>query len=68
VVEAIKLGVPEMVGEYGYATAVRRTVRPTLELTGIFGGYRGPGSKTVLPASAHAKIVFRLVRFFFLRP
>ena len=39
----------------------RKTVRPTAELVGIWGGFQGKGKKTVLPALAHAKIVFRLV-------
>ena len=59
--EAKKLGVSQMVGEAGYGTMERKTVRPTLELTGIYGGFRDEGIKTVLPSEAHAKIVFRMV-------
>lgn len=61
VAEARRLGVSEMVGEVGYGTMERKTVRPTLELTGIYGGFQDEGIKTVLPREAHAKIVFRLV-------
>jgi len=59
--EAKMLGISECIREEGYSTYESKTVRPTLELTGIYGGYSGEGSKTVLPADAHAKIVFRLV-------
>jgi acetylornithine deacetylase/succinyl-diaminopimelate desuccinylase-like protein len=48
-------------GEAGFSTAERRTVRPTMELCGIWGGYQGPGSKTVIPARAAAKLSSRLV-------
>ena len=59
--EAKRLGIKKMVGEVGYLTMERKTVRPTLELTGIYGGFSGEGIKTVLPSEAHAKIAFRLV-------
>ncbi len=55
------LGVAEVRGEKGYSTLERTGIRPTLELNGIWGGYTGEGSKTVLPAQAFAKISMRLV-------
>lgn len=55
------LGVEDVRGEKGYTTLERTGVRPTLELNGIWGGYTGEGSKTVLPAQAFAKISMRLV-------
>lgn len=54
-------GSREVVGEAGYCIEERTTSRPTLELNGIWGGYIGEGSKTVLPSLAHAKISCRLV-------
>src|SRR6476620_64865 len=55
------LGVNELWGEKGYTTNERTGIRPTLELNGIWGGYTGEGSKTVLPSKAFAKISARLV-------
>ncbi|HSB93958.1 MAG TPA: dipeptidase, partial [Flavitalea sp.] len=55
------LGVKELWGEQGYTTNERTGIRPTLELNGIWGGYTGEGSKTVLPSKAFAKISARLV-------
>jgi len=55
------LGVKELWGEEGYTTNERTGIRPTLELNGIWGGYTGEGSKTVLPSKAFAKISARLV-------
>lgn len=48
-------------GEAGYSTMERRTIRPTLEICGIWGGYQGEGAKTVIPARAGAKLSSRLV-------
>lgn len=55
------LGVEALWGEDGYTTLERLWTRPTLEINGIWGGFTGVGSKTVLPARAHAKISARLV-------
>lgn len=55
------LGVKELWGEKGFTTNERTGIRPTLELNGIWGGYTGEGSKTVLPSKAFAKISARLV-------
>ena len=55
------LGVDELWGEKGYTTNERTGIRPTLEVNGIWGGYTGEGSKTVLPSKAFAKISARLV-------
>ena len=55
------LGVKELWGEKGYSTNERTGIRPTLEVNGIWGGYTGEGSKTVLPSKAFAKISCRLV-------
>jgi acetylornithine deacetylase/succinyl-diaminopimelate desuccinylase-like protein len=55
------LGLEEAPGEEGYSILERRWARPTLEVHGIAGGFTGPGSKTVIPARATAKISMRLV-------
>jgi len=55
------LGIDEVYGEQGYSTNERTGIRPTLEINGIWGGYTGEGSKTVLPSKASAKISARLV-------
>ena len=54
-------GVPALWGEQGYIPAERTGARPTLEVNGLLSGWTGPGSKTVLPAKAMAKISCRLV-------
>lgn len=56
-----EIGIKALHGETGYSTYERTGIRPTLELNGIWGGYQGQGSKTVLPAKATAKISARLV-------
>jgi len=48
-------------GEAGYTTLERNSIRPTLDVNGIWGGYIGEGAKTVLPSKAEAKISMRLV-------
>ena len=55
------LGIDALHGEKGYTTNERTGIRPTLEVNGIWGGYTGEGSKTVLPSKASAKISARLV-------
>lgn len=54
-------GVPALWGEEGYTSAERTGARPTLEVNGLLSGWTGPGSKTVLPAKAMAKVSCRLV-------
>lgn len=56
-----EIGIPDVWGEKGYSTMERTGIRPTLEINGIWGGYTGEGSKTVLPSKATAKISARLV-------
>lgn len=54
-------GVPALVGEAGYSVLERRGARPTLDVNGIWGGFEGDGTKTIIPAHAHAKVSCRLV-------
>jgi acetylornithine deacetylase/succinyl-diaminopimelate desuccinylase-like protein len=56
-----QLGLRELQGEAGYTTIERTTIRPTLDVNGIWGGFTGHGSKTVIPREAHAKVSMRLV-------
>jgi acetylornithine deacetylase/succinyl-diaminopimelate desuccinylase-like protein len=60
--EARALGVPVLAGgEHERLPLERMWLRPTLELNGIYGGYQGPGAKTIVPSFAHAKLSARLV-------
>jgi acetylornithine deacetylase/succinyl-diaminopimelate desuccinylase-like protein len=59
--EARNLGVPQLGGERDRMPLERQWFRPTLECNGIWGGYQGPGSKTIIPSFAKAKISARLV-------
>ena len=55
------IGVKALFGEKGYATLERNSCRPSFDVCGIWGGYTGEGSKTVLPSKAYAKVSCRLV-------
>ncbi len=55
------LGVSDTMGEKGYTILEQTSIRPTLEVNGMWGGYIGEGAKTVLPSKAFAKISMRLV-------
>ena len=55
------LGLEQSWGEPGYTLLERIWLRPTFEINGLWGGYGGPGAKTVLPSQAHAKLSMRLV-------
>jgi acetylornithine deacetylase/succinyl-diaminopimelate desuccinylase-like protein len=57
--KALDLG--DIHGEAGYSTMERNSIRPTLDVNGIWGGYTGEGAKTVIPSKAFAKISMRLV-------
>nr|WP_276499840.1 dipeptidase [Pontibacter litorisediminis] len=57
--KALDLG--DVHGEAGYVTMERNSIRPTLDVNGIWGGYTGEGAKTVIPSKAYAKISMRLV-------
>lgn len=56
-------GASQVFGEPGFSIAERMGARPTLEVNGMWGGYIGPGAKTVLPAVAYARISCRLVPY-----
>ncbi len=55
------IGISDIQGEKGYSTIERASVRPTLDVNGMWGGYIGKGAKTVIPSHAFAKISMRLV-------
>lgn len=55
------LDLNDVYGELGYSTPERGSIRPTLDVNGIWGGYTGEGAKTVIPSKAYAKISMRLV-------
>lgn len=55
------IGVKALRGEKGYSTLERNSCRPSFDICGIWGGYTGAGSKTVLPSKAYAKVSCRLV-------
>lgn len=57
----IGLGPEAEIGEAGWTATEREWARPTAEINGMWGGYAGPGSKTVIPSFAGAKVSFRLV-------
>ena len=56
-----QVGAPAAFGEPGYTTLERQWTRPTLEVNGMWGGYQGPGGKTIVPSEARAKITCRIV-------
>jgi acetylornithine deacetylase/succinyl-diaminopimelate desuccinylase-like protein len=55
------LDIDDVLGEKGYSVLEHVSIRPTLDVNGIWGGYTGQGAKTVLPSKAYAKISMRLV-------
>jgi acetylornithine deacetylase/succinyl-diaminopimelate desuccinylase-like protein len=55
------LQIDDVYGEKGYSTNERNSIRPTLDVNGIWGGYTGEGAKTVIASKAYAKISMRLV-------
>jgi acetylornithine deacetylase/succinyl-diaminopimelate desuccinylase-like protein len=55
------IGINSVYGEKGYSTNERNSIRPTLDVNGIWGGYTGEGAKTVIASQAFAKISMRLV-------
>lgn len=55
------IGISDAAGETGYSTLERIGIRPSLDVNGIWGGYTGEGTKTIIPSKAYAKISTRLV-------
>jgi len=56
-----ELNINDVYGENGFSTMERNSIRPTLDVNGIWGGYIEEGAKTVIPSKAYAKISMRLV-------
>ncbi|MDR1791915.1 MAG: dipeptidase [Bacteroidales bacterium] len=56
-----ELNIRDICGEFGYSTKERTGIRPCFDICGIWGGYTGEGTKTVIPSEAYAKISTRLV-------
>lgn len=57
------IGINGVIGEADYSVSERMSIRPTLDVNGMWGGYTGEGAKTVIPSKAYAKISMRLVPF-----
>jgi acetylornithine deacetylase/succinyl-diaminopimelate desuccinylase-like protein len=57
---AAEIGVSSLFGEPGYSPLERKGIRPTLDINGLWSGFSGEGTKTIVPASAHAKLSCRL--------
>jgi acetylornithine deacetylase/succinyl-diaminopimelate desuccinylase-like protein len=55
------IDVDALTGEPGFSPLERLWARPTLDVNGLWGGFQGPGAKTIIPAEAHAKVSCRLV-------
>ena len=55
------IDIKEVQGEQGFSTMERGSIRPSLDVNGIWGGYTGEGAKTVIPSKAYAKVSMRLV-------
>lgn len=55
------IGLSDVEGETGFSTMERSSIRPTLDINGMWGGYTGEGAKTVIPSKAYAKVSMRLV-------
>jgi acetylornithine deacetylase/succinyl-diaminopimelate desuccinylase-like protein len=56
-----ELGIDDVYGEKGFSTLERQSIRPTLDVNGMWSGYTGEGGKTIIPSKAYAKISMRLV-------
>ena len=57
------LDIQAVQGERGYSTLERTSIRPTLDVNGMWGGYIGEGAKAVLPSKAYAKISMRVLPY-----
>jgi acetylornithine deacetylase/succinyl-diaminopimelate desuccinylase-like protein len=58
-----QLGIDDFFGEPGYSNRERNWARPTLDINGMWGGFQGDGTKTVIPSKAYAKFTCRLVEY-----